>query len=174
MKGRYYVMDTSFDSIMNFLNEPDVDEIQLDAADESAIFLAAMQDTCTPEEYQQMVMENTTELALYGLIEDADIVTEATKIVKHKITKQENLNREQSKAALRLAKKADSAEWKKYEKGRKMMLEAKAKIFQKYASRAKTEAKKVLKNSKRKSSSMPSVTGKTISQKMDKKLKEYE
>lgn len=162
----------TIDTVMNYLNEENVDDITLDAADESAIFLAALQDTCTPEEYQQLVLENTTELALYGLIDDPDIVTEAAKIVKHKITKQENLNREQSKAALRLAKKADSSEWKKYEKGRKMMLEAKAKIFQKYASRAKAEAKQVLKNSKRKASSMPSVTGKTITQKMDKKINE--
>lgn len=159
---------------MNYLNEPNIEDLTLDAADESAIFLAALQDTCTPEEYEQIVVEGATELELYGLIENADAVTEATKIVKHKITKQENLNREQSKAALRLAKKANSAEWKQYNLHRTKMKEARAKIMQKYASKSKTEAKKVLQNSKRKASSMNSVTGRSIQEKMDKKIKEME
>ena len=159
--------------IMNYLSEDNVENIKLDAADESAIFLAALQDVCTPEEYEQLVMENTTELALYGLIENADIVTEAKKVV-YKQTKEMNMNREQSKAALRLAKKADSAEWKLYQKHRQAMLEAKAKIYAKYGSKAKTEAKKVLQNSKRKASASNSVTGTTIVNKMDKKIKEME
>lgn len=159
---------------MNYLNEPNIEDLTLDAADESAIFLAALQDTCTPEEYEQIVVEGATELELYGLIENADAVTEATKIVKHKITKQENLNREQAKAALRLAKKANSAEWKQYSLHRAKMKEARAKIMQKYASKSKTEAKKVLQNSKRKASSMNSVTGRSIQEKMDKKIKEME
>ena len=160
------------DEIMNYLNEENVDDLQLSTADESAIFLAALQDVCTEEEYNALVMENATELALYGLIDDADMVTEATKIVKHKITKQENLNREQGKAALRLARKANSAEWKKYHKGRVMMKEAKAAIYKKYGSKAKGEAKKVIQGAKRKAASMNTVTGKTISDKMDKKIKE--
>ena len=59
---------------MNYLNETNVEDVTLDAADESAIFLAALQDTCTPEEYESLVMENATELELYGLIESANIV----------------------------------------------------------------------------------------------------
>ena len=117
-------------------------------------------------------MENATELELYGLIESASIVTEATKIVKHKITKKENLNREQAKAALRLAKKANDSLWKQYSMHRSKMKEARAKIMDKYGSKSKTEAKKVLQNSKRKASSMNTVTGKTIQAKMDKKIKE--
>ena len=160
------------DEIMNYLNETNVEDVTLDAADESAIFLAALQDTCTPEEYESLVMENATELELYGLIESANIVTEATKIVKHKITKKENLNREQAKAALRLAKKANDSLWKQYSMHRSKMKEARAKIMDKYGSKSKTEAKKVLQNSKRKASSMNTVTGKTIQAKMDKKIKE--
>ena len=157
---------------MGYLNEDNVDDIVLDSADESAILLAALQDVCTEQEYQELVLENTHELALYGLIDNPDMVQEAATIVKHKITKAENLNREQSKAALRLAKKQNSAEWKNYQKYRKKMIEEREKIFAKYNSKAKTEARKVVANSKRKSSSMTSVTGRTIDAKLDKKVKE--
>ena len=164
------------DEFMNYLSEDNtnIEDIKLDTADESAVFLAALQDVCTPEEYNQLVMENATELELYGLIHDAAIVTEGVKIVKHKITKQENLNREQSKAALRLAKKANSAEWKKYSSARSKMLAAKQKIFVKFGPKAKQEARKIVQNSKRKASAMPSVTGKSISDKMDQKIKEID
>ena len=161
--------------MMNYLSEDniDVDNIQLDAADESAIFLAALQDVCTAEEYNELVMENTTELALFGLIENADIVTEAKKIV-YKQTKTMNMNREQAKAALRLAKKANDPLWTKYQKHRSQMIDCREKIFAKYGTKGKTEAKRVLNNSKKKASSANSVTGKTIVAKMDKKISEME
>lgn len=157
---------------MGYLNEDNVDDIVLDSADESAILLAALQDVCTEQEYQELVMENAHELALYGLIDDPEMVQEAATIVKHKITKQESLNREQAKAAFRLARKQNSAEWKNYHKHRAQMIEDRQKIFAKYNSKAKSEAKKVITNSKRKSSSMTSVTGRTIDAKLDKKVKE--
>lgn len=160
--------------MMDFLNETSADEIELTPADESAIFLAALQDACeTEEEYNQLVMENAQALELYGLIDSAEIATEAKKIVI-KQTKQMNLNREQAKAAIRIARRANSADYKKYEKGRRMMLEARAEIVKKYQSKAKTEAKKVLVNSKRKASSMNSNAGKDIVKKMDKKIAEVE
>lgn len=163
------------DQVMNFLNEKNinVDDITLDAADESAIFLAALEDACDTEEEFQLVMEAAVELALYGLIEDAEIATEAKKIV-YKQTKQMNLNREQAKAALRLAKKANSPEYQRYKKHRMAMMEEREKIFAKFGPKAKTEAKKVINNAKKKASSMNSVTGKTIVAKMDKKIAEME
>lgn len=162
--------------MMNYLNEENCnpDDITLDHADESAIFLAALQDACTAEEYNDLVMENLTELELYGLIESAEVVTEGLKIIKHKVTKQENLNREQAKAAFRLARKANSSEWKKYKMHREKMIENREKIFQKFGFKAKSEAKRVLQGAKRKASSMPatSLTGKSITEKMDKKIAE--
>lgn len=162
--------------MMNYLNEDNCnpDDIVLDAADESAIFLAALQDTCTAEEYNDLVMENLTELELYGLIESAEVVTEGLKIIKHKVTKQENLNREQAKAAFRLARKADDSEMKKYNKHRKLMIESREKIFKKYGAKAKSEARRVIQGAKRKASSMPSTstTGMSITEKMDKKINE--
>lgn len=159
--------------VMNFLSEDsvNVDDIKLSPADESAIFLTALQDTCTEEEYNQLVMEGAAELALYGLIDDANIVTEAQKI-SYKVTKQMTFSREQKRAALRLARKADCNEWKLYHKYRTLMIEQREKIYAKFGSKAKTEAKRVIQNSKRKASSMNSVNGKTITDKMDKKIKE--
>ena len=161
------------DNVMNFLSEDnaDIDNITLSPADESAIFLTALQDVCTEEEYNHLVMESAAELALYGLIDDANIVTEAQKI-SYKITKQMTFSREQKRAALRLAKKSDCNEWKLYRKHRALMIEQRDKIYAKFGSKAKIEAKKVLQNAKRKASSMNSVTGKTITDKMDKKIKE--
>ena len=158
--------------VKSFLDEMNADDVTFDKADESAVLLAALEDTCTPEEFQ-LVMDNLHELELYGLIESADIATEAKKIV-YKQTNQMNLNREQSKAALRLAKKANTASWKKYQRGRTMMLEAREEIFKQFGSKGKSEAKKVISNSRKKASSMKgnTVTGKTISDNLDKKINE--
>ena len=158
--------------VMNFLETASIEDVKLTPADEAAIFLAALEDACeTPEEFNQLVMENATELELYQLIPDASIVTEAKKIV-YKQTKAMNLGREQSKAALRMAKNANTADWKKYQRGRQMMLEARENIFNKFQGKAKQEAKKVVSGAKRKASSMNSTTGKSITEKMDKKIKE--
>lgn len=157
------------------VEEINVDDIELDAADESAIFLAAMMDACESEqEFNELVLENATTLALYGLIEDPEIVTEAKKIM-YKQTKTMNLNREQSKAALRFAKKANSSDWKLYAKYRKAMMEAREKIFAKWASKSKSEAKKVLANAQRKASSMPKTeSSDKLLDKISDKNKEYE
>jgi len=155
--------------VFGFLNEIPVDEVTLSPADESAIFLAALQDMCTPEEYNELVMENATELELYGLIDNASIVTEAKKIV-YKQTKQMNLNREQAKAAIQMSKNANDPLYKKYHKGRSMMVEARDDIYKKYQAKARSEAKRIVSNSKRKAASMNSAVGSRIEQKMEKKI----
>lgn len=141
------------DDLMNVVESASIDDIVLTPADESAIFLAAMQDVCTPEEYHTLVTEQATEMELYGLIESAEIATEARKIV-YKQTKQMNLNREQAKAALRMAKRENSADWKKYARGRKMMMEARDAIFKKHASKAMAESRRIINNASKKASSL--------------------
>ena len=160
-------------SAFDFIGTLDADTVELDKADESAILLAALEDACTPEEFA-VIMENSTELELYGLIESASIATEAKRIV-YKQTKQMNLNREQSKAAFRLAKKAGAACWKGYHKARVKMIKFRNEIFDKFGPRAKSEAKRVVSGARKKASAMSgnTVTGKTISEKLDKKVKEY-
>lgn len=163
-----------FNNIQDFIDEVNVDEVELDAADESAILLTALESVCTPEEFQ-VILENLTELELYGLIDSAEIATEAKKIV-YKQTRQMNLNREQSKAALRFAKKANTAGWKKYVRGRKLMLEGRQECFQQFQSKSKSEAKKIVSGARKKSAAMKgsTVTGRVISDKLDKKIKEYD
>lgn len=155
--------------MFGFLNEIPVEEVQLTPADESAIFLAALEDMCTPEEFKNIVLENATELELYGLIDDASIVTEAKKIM-YKQTKQMDMNREQAKACIRMAKNANDSDWQKYHKGRSMMLESRENIYRKYGSRAKTEARKVLSDARRKASSMKTQVGANITEKLDRKV----
>lgn len=162
-----------FNGIQDFLDEMGTENIQLDAADESAIFLEALQDACTPEEWQ-IIQENMHELELYGLIESAEIATEAKKIV-YKQTKQMNLNREESKAALRIAEKANTADWKEYSKARKKMLAARDRIYAKHKTLAKSEAKRIVNGGKKKASSMKgnTVTGDIITNKIGAKSKQY-
>lgn len=159
-------MDTN--GITNFLDELNADDVMLTKADESDILLTALEGLCTPEEFQ-LVMENLHELELYGLIDSADIATEAKKIV-YKQTREMNLNREETKAAIRLAKNANTASYKKYRKHRDLYLEARDEIIKQFGSKARVEAKKVINNARKKSSAMKSntVTGKTISEKLDK------
>lgn len=158
---------------LDLIKDINIDSISLSPADEADIFLTAIQDALTPEEYAS-VMENLTELELYGLIESAEIATEAKKIV-YKQTKQMNLNREQAKAAFRLAKKANAGCWKKYHHHRQEMIKNRDIIFRTYGPKAKSEAKRVIMNSRKKASSMSNntVTGKTISDGLDKKVQEY-
>ena len=158
---------------MDLINEINIDSISLDPADESDILLTALQDVMSDEEYTA-VMENLSELELYGLVQTAEIATEAKKIV-YKQTKQMNLNREQAKAAFRLAKKANAGCWKKYHHHRQEMIKNREIIFRQYGPKAKSEAKKVIMNARKKASSMSgsTVTGKSISDNLDKKVKEY-
>lgn len=158
---------------LDFIESMNAEDVKLTKADESAIVLTALQDVCNAEEYS-VIMENLHELELYGLIESAEVANEA-KTIRYKQTKQMNLNREQTKAALRIAARANTADWKKYRKGRDMMLAAREAICKKYASKSRAEAKQVLKNAKKKASTMGNtVTGKMISDKLDAKVKEYE
>lgn len=162
-----------FDGVQDFLDEMNADDLQLDAADEAAVLLEALESNCSTEEWQ-LIMENLHELELYGLIPNAEVATEAKKIV-YKQTKDMNLKREEAKAALRLEEKLDTADWKEYSKARARMLKAREKIYKKRHSAAQKTAREIVRNSGKKASSMKgkTVTGELISQKIDKKSREY-
>jgi hypothetical protein len=147
------------------------EEPKLTEADEAAIFLAALADATTPEEYQKIAIEAAVELELFGLIPSASVATESRKYVV-KMEKQNDMNREEKKACLRLAKAKNDPDWVIYAKARKLMIEKRHKLFAKYASQAKQVAKKVLQNSRRKASNMNSSAGKSIVDRMDKKIAE--
>lgn len=164
------------DEFMNFLNENadvDVDSISLEGTGaEAEIFLTALRDECTPEEFNAIVTEAATELELYGLIDSADIATEAQKNIV-RLNKAAVFNRTQKRTALRLAERAKDQLFDKYSKFRKRMIEYRLKIYDKYGNKAKSEARKIIANSRRKASAMKSSTGKTITDKMDKQIEKF-
>jgi len=160
-----------FNNFLQTDNEVNIDTLTLDVADESAVFLEALKDSCTPDEYNTIVTESATELELYGLIDTAEIATEAQRNIV-KLNKQAAFSREEAKACFRLAKKANDPHFAKYKKYLDLKNGEKEYIYQKYGSRAKVVAKDVIRNSRRKASTMPSQTGKNIMAKMDKKIAE--
>lgn len=151
------------DTMQEFLDGLNEDEVEFDAADEAAILLDGLEDECTDEEWN-VILENMTELEIYGLIPNAEMATEAAKKVAYKVTKQMNLNRETAKAALRSAEKKNTAAWKKYHKARVAMLEARNDIYKQEAGVAKKAAKATLNNARKKASAMKgnTVTGDMI------------
>ncbi len=154
----------SFNAMESFLEEYNTDEVEFDAADEASIFLESLKSECSDEEWN-IILENMTELEIYGLIPNAEVATEAAKKVAYKVTKQMNLNRETAKAALRSAEKKQTAAWKKYHKARVAMLEARNAIYKQEAGVAKKAAKATLSNARKKASAMKggnTVTGDMI------------
>ena len=160
---------------LDFLNtateseEVDIDSISLEGSyDEGLIFLTALREECTPEEYNKIVTEAAVELELYGLIDSSDVVLESKNIVK--LNKLANFNKVQKRTALRLAEKAGDQLYEKYARFRKLMIDSRMKIFTKYLNKSKIEAKKSIMNSLRKASAMKSSFGKTIVDKMDSQI----
>lgn len=149
-----------------------IDELTIDdPATESAIVLAAIRENCTTdEEFNDLINDAAVEMAIYGIIDDADEAMEATRRIVIKDSKAADLNRIQGKVAIALAKKAGDPLFTKYSKYRNLMLDAKEKIKAKYGARAKTEAKRIMMNSKRKATNLESKSGKSINEKIDKEI----
>jgi len=162
------------DNLKNMLglNSDPVEEATLTSADESMIFLSALKDECTDDEYKALVTEGATEMELYGLVDSADIATEAQKNIV-RLNKLANFNKVQKRTAIRLAAAAKDQMFDKYSKFRKLMIQYRIKIYNKYGNKAKSEARKIISNSHRKASSMHSENGKTIAQKMDNQVKKF-
>lgn len=142
---------------------------------EAAIFLAAMEEECTPEEFHELVTESAIDLEIYKIIPNADDVSAAmeagyNKKVVTKQTKATVFNKVHKRACLRLAEADDGPLWKKYKKHRTAMIEAREEIYRKYSSKAKTVAKKSMSNSAKKASAMQTQKGNDIVAKMDKQI----
>lgn len=153
---------------------------------EGEIFLLAMEESCTPEEFYDIVIEGAVELEMYGLIPRSEMVseiydteedmigTEAAKKYNKKIivkqSKDDVYNRILHRSALRLAKAANSADWKKYKKGRTMMLEAREEIYRKFGSKAAQVTKQAMRSSATKAATMGNIKGASIVDKMDNQI----
>lgn len=156
-------------SLMSMPLSPDEVTCIGDAAIESEIFLTALEAECTPEEFAEICEESMAEMAIYNLVADPEIATEATKSIV-KMNKSAKFSAIERRAAIRLAEKANDPAYTKYAKGRKLMLENRDTIYKKYGAKAKSEAKKVIQNSRRKASAMNSDAGHSIVDKMDRQI----
>ena len=132
---------------------------------EDEIILTAIRESCgSDEEFAQLMDDAAVEMALYNVISDADIATEATKKIIVTDWKAANFNR------IRLAMINNDALYAKYRKYRDLFLQAREGIYKKYGAKAKQETKKILMNARRKSANMPSPSGKSIVDKIDKQI----
>jgi len=166
-------IDLDFLNPANESEEVDIDSISLESSyDEGLIFLTALREECSPEEYQKIVTESANELELYGLIDSADVALESKNIVK--LNKLANFNKVQKRTALRLAEKSGDMLYEKYAKFRKLMIDARLKIFTKYLNKSKIEAKKSIMNAARKASAIKSPIGKSIVAKMDAQIEKID
>lgn len=143
---------------------------------EAELFLVAMKEECSPEEFNALVVESAIDLEIYKIIPDASLVTSAMesgyqKKVVTKQTKAMVMDKVKKRACIRLAEADDGPLWKRYKKGRTMMIEARNEIYAKYNSRGDKAAKAALKNSSKKAASMQTKKGNDIVAKMDNSIK---
>lgn len=138
---------------------------------ETEIILTAIRESCgSDEEFAELMNEAATEMALYGVIDDAEVATEASKKIIITDFKAANFNRIQKRTAIRLAMINNDQLYAKYRKYRDLFMQTREAIYKKYGNKAKQETKKILMNARRKSANMPSPSGKSIVDKIDKQI----
>lgn len=138
---------------------------------ESEITLAAIREGCSSDaEFAELIGNAATEMALHGVISDADIATEVSKRILITDFKAANYNRIEKRTAIRLAMINNDQLYVKYRKYRDLFLKTRQAIYKKYGARARVEAKRIIRNSHRKAGNMTSAAGRTIVDKIDKQI----
>lgn len=138
---------------------------------ESEIVLMALRNECSSdEEFAQILESAGTEMALYDIISDAEIATEASKKIVVKDFKKANFNRIAKRTAIRMAMVNNDPLYTKYRKYRDLLLETRDKIYTKYQSKATQEARKIIANSRNKATNMSAANGSQITDKMDRQI----
>lgn len=153
----------------------DYENTELTEAAEAAYFLDAFMSECDSlEEFQAAVMENAVDWQMYGLIPDATAAMEAVKKITIQDWRAVNFDRLWHRECIRLAKENNDPNYKKYAIARAKMKAARAPIFQKYETKAKTNVRAALRNSKAKASNINSNSGKRTATKMDRAIKKID
>lgn len=154
----------------NLVN-PENASLEGSAVLESEIVLAAIRESCgSDEEFAELIGDTATEMALYDVISDAELATEAAKRIVITDFRAANFNRIEKRTAIRLAMINNDPLFAKYKKFRELFLDVRAKIYKKYGNKAKVEAKRIIKNARRKASNMPSPGGKSVMDKIDRQI----
>lgn len=142
---------------------------------ESEIVLHAVRNECASDEEFCALLESAgTEMALYDVIADAEMATEAAKKIVVNDWKAANFNRIAKRTAIRLAMVNNDPLYAKYQKHRKLLIETREQIYNRYSQRARNEAKKIIQNSRNKAANMNSAAGKDIVKKMDAEIAKAE
>jgi hypothetical protein len=166
-------MSGILDDISNIKDASDATIIG-NAALESEIVLSAIRNECkSDEEFAKLMEDYATEMALYGVIENADIATEAAKRIVIKDYKTANFNKIARRTAIRMAMVNNDVLYEKYKKYRELLISTRDKIYKKYASKARVETKKIIANARKKAVNMPTA-GKSITEKIDKQISNIE
>ena len=155
----------SNDLLDMLMEDDDVMESSIDCIDDkegmAAVLLAGIQEQCTPEEFQDIVVENAHLWEIYGLFDADSVATEATKKVVAKYTKYSYLSAATKRAAFRLARAAGDPNYEKYRE----------KVLDKWNSKATREAKRILRGASATAGSVKDARGKQMEDKIDKALK---
>lgn len=146
------------------------ESFQLTEVDSTEILLDALEATFnTSEEYANFLNEAATEMELYGIGDAETIATEAKRIVST-ITKQSELSKAERRMCIKIAARKNDPHFEKYQRYKKLFLEERDYLRNRYKSEAKKAVKEQLRNKSRKASTMSSPTGKNIVARIDKSL----
>ena len=141
---------------------------ELTAEAEASIFFDTVMESCDSlEEFQAMVMEKAVDWQMYGLITDAEAAMEAVKKITIQDWKKVNMDRLVGRECIRLAKENKDPNYAPYAKARAVMKDKRAKLFVKWTTKAKSNVKAALMNSKNKASSMTSKSGDALKKKIN-------
>lgn len=147
--------------------EDDIQGLENEPVFESEVVLSALRAECdSDEEFASILEAAATELALYDVICDADYAMEASRKVVIKDYKSAKMNQVATRTAIRLAQNNNDPLYKKYVKYRTLFLDMRAQIYKKYGNKAKSEARRIVRNASKKSSPLTSNAGKSVANKM--------
>ena len=113
-------------------------------------------------------------MALYDIISDAELATEAAKKIVVQDWKAASFARLSKRTAIRLAMVNNDTLYTQYKKYRDLLLATRDKIYTKYGAKANMEAKKIIKNARNKAANMNSNAGKDITSKIDAQIAKAE
>ena len=185
------------DNILDIVNESFVDgeiegDIMMDLTpeQETDAFISFIQDSFTATEAID-IFSNGEELAMYGLIHDAQAaydamesimgeygvdpvaaVTKARKVVVVDDWKKTNFNRQVYRNAMKLAVQNQDPNALKAQKHKKLYYHYRDLVYKKWLSKAQKYTKDQMRKNKNKAANMKSAAGKQITDKIDQTIKQ--
>lgn len=191
---------TMIDEVLNMLVENPESSASLDSflspEVNAEIFLLAMEETCTPDEFYNIVIEGAVELEAFGIIPRAEMISEVydveeirtssitnesfapateaqKKYAKKVVVKQDKdtiRDRIEKRACIRLGKENNDPNFKGYAKARKAMIAYREALYKRWLPEARKAAKVSMTATSAKASTMGNARGASIVDKMDQQI----